>query len=1731
MYRILVWAAEAILVILLPIVVISLIRGPVKTEAAWYNETWPYRQKLTIDHTKVSGGADLSSFPVLVSLTDVNITRKSQSNGNDILFTDSTGSTKLDHEIEKFNSSTGQIVVWVRIPTLHFQTDDVIYMYYGNPSVASQQNKTGVWDANYLAVYHLNETSGHHLDSKNSNNSTAETSLVSQGTAIGMAGGADEFNGSSSIVDLPIIALGGKDGTIEAWGKSDVTTGNTHLVGRYWESQSLRTQAGIYNGNISPAGATSDWSSNVTTNWTYWAINYDGTLPSNNSVLYINGTQIGTANATGNIDNEDQVWQIGSSGNSNENWDGILDEVRLSSTSRSVGWIATTYNTINSPSTFFSGKGSEEKVREPVLNFKFDEGSGTTTTDSSPAKIVGTFAGVVNKPTWQTEDMCVSGKCLNFEGSNANLTVSTTINNVRSISFWEKNASSSGTIPLMKLTSGANISITSGTTVAATGFTSPTVYVNGVAKTSVSPNVWNHVEVVDTAGTSADAIVLGTINSATYFKGFLDEVKFFDYGRTAAQVKLDYNSKAAAIPRGGGVNISGQTSDALTKGLVGYWKMDEATWSGTLNEVVDSSGIGNHGTAQGATGGKAYPTGGKFGNGGYFDGVDDYVSTSTTHVGQTPGFTISAWYKTTVNNSNTKTIYSEGNTGNDSPKVELFVMDNVAYFQYRDNSNNQAEASYSNSGLVYDGNWHHIVAVNYASNKSVLYYDGLLVSTSTANVSGVSLNSSAIGAIMRTTTTHNFSGSVDDVRVYNRTLSQVEVSQLYNWAPGPVGWWKMDEGSWNGTADEVKDSSGNNLNGVSSGGATTTNGKYGKAGNFKGDAGGVIVGNPVMLQNPYAGSVGAWIYLRSWMNGYPNFVGKDDSSDWKHIDWGMSTYGSAGSPRFYTYISAGTGYTPGTDFASTATPVGSVNYNQWYHLEMTWEKRSDGKTYINCYLNGSLSCAGNNMTGTMSTTHPLYFGKYMSDASLTTDAIIDDVRIYNYVRTPSQIVEDMNAGHSVPGSPVGSAIGYWKFNEGYGDTAYNSGAGGSVINGDLAGSGTTCPQAGDSACPIWTNNGKFGKALIFGTGTTKDYIQVPYNIALNPTTAITLSAWVKTTETALRQYVIQRIGGNPYPGYSLTIGATYCGIAGEVGLWVGDGTNNYLCTTKTVNDGSWHHILGTYDGTTAYIYIDGKQAASGARTNGLANASTALQIGGYTAGSYYFNGGIDEVKIYDFFMTADQVKEDYNQGKSQVLGSLSDTSQLTGGSVASTSASAAYCVPGSSDTCVPPVGEWKLDENIGNNVYDSSGNGNNSSGFYSSPAWVNGKYGSGLSFHGDTGDGQRVVINDSPSLHLSNFSLEAWVKPNATNISQALISKRSSYSTMDWQFWLGSDGNINLAVGESAAGYALSTCPYTAGSWIHLVATKNGNSYILYKNGVQCDSGNNATTWTDSDNIALGAISDGTEGGVLNGVLDDVRIYNYARTPAQVAWDYNRGAPIAWYKFDECAGTTAHNSALDANGNALGMDGSISSAAGRTAGICGSGTSTEMWNGGTSGKYSGSLKFIGSWENNGDAVTISAPDKLKLTSGGTFAVWIKPHSEGGDYYGRIIDKSSNTNGADGYIMLMNGGPSIGVDIDGWGCSSSENSVPFDQWTQVVWTFDGSVWKIYINGVLNNNNNCEDGTKLPPDTSLDVNIGSRQGARDRGFDGQIDDLRIYNYALTAAQVKLLYNQNSAVNFGQ
>ena len=159
---------------------------------------WADRQEITVDSALVSG-TDQTNFPVLVNITNANLAAHALASGFDITFTAADGATVLPYEREEYNSTTGALVAWVKVPILSHTANTVLYMYYGNCSATDQQQPHSVWDANYKAVWHLKEATGTDpADSTvNGNNFTGATSPTPTQSG-GQIDGCLSFNGSEA---------------------------------------------------------------------------------------------------------------------------------------------------------------------------------------------------------------------------------------------------------------------------------------------------------------------------------------------------------------------------------------------------------------------------------------------------------------------------------------------------------------------------------------------------------------------------------------------------------------------------------------------------------------------------------------------------------------------------------------------------------------------------------------------------------------------------------------------------------------------------------------------------------------------------------------------------------------------------------------------------------------------------------------------------------------------------------------------------------------------------------------------------------------------------------------------------------------------------------------------------------------------------------------------------------------------------------------------------------------------------------------------------------------------------------------------------------------------------------------------------------------------------------------------------------------------------------------------
>jgi len=317
--------------------------------SAWYVGR-TYEKNVTVDYSQVSGSQ--TNFPLLVSLsTDANLTSCANADGSDILFTNSSDAL-LSFEIEKYNSTNGKLVAWVRIPTLSNAANTTIFLYYGNASATTLQNASGVWDANYAAVYHLGDYNDSKGVSNGSNSGTTSTT--------GQIGNAKAFSGSSQYINVAStssVAITANM-TVEAWIKPTDYANYNSIVGKTNNNYPapydfyMMQGTGILNFYRGDGGST-NYAFSTGTNappagqWSLIAASMGGTTVS----FYTNGTANGGGPLSSIIGDAGTTLAIGSRADHVTMFKGSIDELRLSNSARSQGWEVTRWNNEKTGST------------------------------------------------------------------------------------------------------------------------------------------------------------------------------------------------------------------------------------------------------------------------------------------------------------------------------------------------------------------------------------------------------------------------------------------------------------------------------------------------------------------------------------------------------------------------------------------------------------------------------------------------------------------------------------------------------------------------------------------------------------------------------------------------------------------------------------------------------------------------------------------------------------------------------------------------------------------------------------------------------------------------------------------------------------------------------------------------------------------------------------------------------------------------------------------------------------------------------------------------------------------------------------------------------------------------------------------------------------------------------------------------------------------------------------
>ena len=471
------------------------------------------------------------------------------------------------------------------------------------------------------------------------------------------------------------------------------------------------------------------------------------------------------------------------------------------------------------------------------------------------------------------------------------------------------------------------------------------------------------------------------------------------------------------------LNISGQGSDTpYYADLGGEWRMDECTWDGTSNEVRDSSGTGAHGESHnmGASD-DVNRSIGKVCYAGAFnlDGTtNQYVSLDHAAFNNLSDFSLCLWFRLETLSSSIQTLFSGARAGADN---NMLIYLSAAATSLLTWVNGVQTGNFSIGGTVNDGLWHYLVWTRQVSDGTeVVYVDGTPLADGNGSTNTANVTLDAGGAIVGQeqdslgggfAANQVWHGWIDEVMVYNKVLSQPEVTTLLSVGhscqgscyTAPVAAYYMDEDSWNiGVPDEVQDASGNGFHGTPTGDATVNQGDshlcYG--GEFA-DAPGndsciTVTGLPVSTS---AGDKTTVCFWMKWAG-----TGNEMPMGWSTA---YDLYFS-GTTRFGFNTGAGDLYGIGGADALAG---------DWYHVSAVFNNNAPLKNqlYIDGLLQPIVLLQGTPSSKAVNAT--FYVSGWSPSDGYKYNGLIDELRIYTRGLSASEVAEDINLSHSCPGGP------------------------------------------------------------------------------------------------------------------------------------------------------------------------------------------------------------------------------------------------------------------------------------------------------------------------------------------------------------------------------------------------------------------------------------------------------------------------------------------------------------------------------------------------------------------------------------------------------------------------------------------------------------------------------------------------------------------------------------------
>lgn len=1026
------------------------------------------------------------------------------------------------------------------------------------------------------------------LDATSGTSVTDSSGLSRTGTVTGTATWVSavrdngfDFNGSTKIqyngllnnpANLTLAAWANVD-AIDSGGGSEIIS-----IGDYALMRVTATHVHVYLYNGSTWADSSATYLSVGAGWHHYAATFDDAA--NEVKIYIDGQLASTTTVSTSTTYSGQgtATVVGRHGNGNTAYDmdGRIDDVRVYNYPLSQSEIAVLYGLVG--------------------HFKLDESSGTSAADASGAGNSGTVTGTA---TWSAA-IRGRGHRFNYTDGDDYVTVSnsSSLQDVQeedySLAMWFKpNSVPPGT---GLASDAAYAMISKNASIYGLG------YVNNQKFGMAHPFSDGSILQAYSSGTFASGTfhhVVVTVKKSTgtlliYVNGQLDSTHTFTANKTAYEQGTTPFRLGITNPGSGSYKFAadGTLDDvrvynrvisaaeiSLLYGNSGHWKLNET--SGTV--ATDSSGANYHGTFTGS------PTIGQtavYDQGTLFNNatLTEYIAIPRDAVHGASTVSVSFWIKTSYTGQ--QTIISGANSSQDNEFLLRF--NSATQFRVTCHGSSQAWTIAS----IADNQWHHFAVISTAdTNSTIVYKDGISLGSRSVSANTTAFNIATGGLIIAQEqdsvgggfqTTQCLRGTLDDLRIYQRSLSAKEIGEFF----GKVGHWAFSEGA--GTT--VADSSGAALNANVSGATWTSDCSGNTAMLFDGIND--TAATSTSFDPPNEGAVSFWFRSggtpaarqRLWGSG-------GDFEMWQDPDGLVSCDVSTD------------GYQGGC-----ITTVRMDTENRWYHLVCQWD--ADTEAY-SIYIDGELHKSGiSTWAITNQSAGILTFGTRTGSTQYFEGAI-RDFRVYNRPMFTSEIAS------------AAGLIARWQLNEANGTVAA-----------DLSVAGNNATYVGSPTLGAPGSNTANGTAVEFNG--TSQYINSGKSL-LNGLTDFTIAAWVNPDDLT---------PDKSFLGQNDLIELGIDNSSNQINLWTDDGGSVSATHQLPLSKWSHVVAVGDGTSLKIYVNgVEIASGGSNTSSYGSNSRGFKIGEGVLSSSGTHFDGRFDDVRVYSRALCPDEIDALYQAGR------------------------------------------------------------------------------------------------------------------------------------------------------------------------------------------------------------------------------------------------------------------------------------------------------------------------------------------------------------------------------------------------------------------------------------------------------------------------------------------------------